>query len=335
MLRAYDANINRAAEGLRVLEDIARFYCDHADYSAQLKCMRHELRQQCPSQALSDRRTSTDVGIGQDAPDENQRRVLSDVIYANAKRAQEALRVLEELGKLHVQNVAPLSAMRYALYDLEQKLIACLPASRLFQELLYVLIDSTLCTDPVQLAQAAQRGGAGIIQLRAKELSQRAYAALAQKMRDVLGRSLFIVNDHVAVAKAIAADGVHLGQDDMSVAHARSVLGPLSIIGVSTHSAEQVLAAEQQAIDYIGMGPIYQTSTKPHEPCRGISLLDEVQPTLPSYAIGGLNAERIQTIREKIPHGVAIAGAVCASDNPEAMCAQLLELLSTSSSSLS
>ncbi|NRA39945.1 MAG: thiamine phosphate synthase, partial [Planctomycetes bacterium] len=88
----------------------------------------------------------------------------------------------------------------------------------------------------------------------------------------------------------------------------------------------QIIEAELQAIDYIGMGPIYATTTKPHEPCRGIELLDQAKPSLPSYAIGGMSKQRILSIKDKIPHGVAVAGAICSADDPQAACRELLEI---------
>ncbi|NRA37775.1 MAG: thiamine phosphate synthase, partial [Planctomycetes bacterium] len=233
MLRAIDANINRAAEGLRVLEDVARFYFDDAENSAVLKNLRHELRAHSPAQALADRRIGSDIGIGVAAADENHRLVLADVILANAKRVEEAMRVLEELGKLNQLDIAVYGKIRYQSYDIEQKMLTQIPASRLSQAYVYVLIDCSLCADPLAMARVAQEAGAGIIQLRAKDLSAAEYLSLAKEMRSILNRSLFIVNDHVAVAKIVAADGVHLGQDDMSVADARMVLGPLAIIGLS------------------------------------------------------------------------------------------------------
>jgi thiamine-phosphate pyrophosphorylase len=196
---------------------------------------------------------------------------------------------------------------------------------------LYALVDTALCSDPVAVAGAAARGGAGAVQLRAKGLSQRDYRELAARVQDavVRGGSLFVVNDHVAVAKVLGADVVHVGQDDLAVGDARAVVGPGCAVGVSSHTCDQALAAAAAGADYVGLGPMFATTTKPHEPCRGPGLLDELRGKLaiPSYAIGGLDAARISELRPRILHGVAVAGAICKAADPEKATEELHRLL--------
>lgn len=187
---------------------------------------------------------------------------------------------------------------------------------------LYLLVDPTLCTDPAATAAAAVAGGAGIIQLRAKGLTSAAYHALAAEVMAATRSAggCFIVNDHVTVAAELGADGCHLGQDDCAPAEARAQLGDHCLIGLSCHSREQVCAAQQQPIDYVGLGPMYATSTKPHEPVQGPGLLDAVRDQLrwPSYAIGGLTIDRVAALGARIPHGVAVSSAICQAANPTA-----------------
>ena len=197
------------------------------------------------------------------------------------------------------------------------------------------LIDTSLTDDPVRVAGAVARGGAGAVQLRAKNLTQRAYQELALRVQDAArtAGALFIVNDHVAVARAIAADGVHVGQDDLTLPDTRAVVGPSCAIGISAHTPEQVESGLLAGADYLGLGPMFATSTKPHEPERGPGLLDAVRARLqspqgrPSYAIGGLNAERIAVLKPRLPHGAAVAGALCRANDPEHAAAELLLLL--------
>ena len=335
--RLLDANGNRAAEGLRVLEDVARFLLDDARLGELAKIHRHAVRAAIPASAIAARDTAGDVGTTITASDGMQRARLVDLVRANAARVQEALRVCEEALKLagNAAAAAAIEAARYAVYRLETALLARLPAWRLYQIRLYALIDTSLTDDPVRVAGAVARGGAGAVQLRAKDLDQRAYYDLALRVQDAAraNGALFVVNDHVAVARAIAADAVHIGQTDLGIAETRAVVGPGCAIGLSTHTEEQVVLALAAGADYLGLGPMFATTTKPHEPERGPALLDAVRERLnapngrPSYAIGGLDHGRITALRPRLPHGVAVAGALCRALDPERAAAELLLLL--------
>jgi len=328
--RLLDANVNRAAEGLRALEDVARFLLDDAALATVAKDLRHAIRAVVPAGAVGWRDTAGDVGEAIKAGDEGLRASPVAVVRANASRAQEALRALEEGLKLGDGSWRAAEAARYRVYRLESDLLARLPAWRLWQIRLYVLVDTGLCADPVSVAAAVVRGGAGVVQLRAKGLPQRAYRELAARVQDAVrgAGGLFVVNDHVAVARAIDADGVHVGQDDLLPQDVRAVVGPRCAIGVSAHTLEQANAGQLVA-DYLGLGPMFATTTKPHEPCRGPELLDAVRPGLrvPSFAIGGLDAARLRELQPRLPHGAAVAGAVCRAADPERAAADLLTIL--------
>jgi thiamine-phosphate pyrophosphorylase len=224
-----------------------------------------------------------------------------------------------------------LEAVRYDTYQAELHLLARLPAWRLWQVRLYALIDTSLTEHPVEVAAAVIRGGAGAVQLRAKALDLRNYCELARRVADAVRQAegLFVVNDHAAAAKLVAADGIHVGQSDLMPVDARIVAGALCAVGVSCHTPEQVAAAQADGADYVGLGPMHATSTKPHEQERGPQLLDAVKPTLriPSFAIGGLDRERIAALLPRLPHGVAVAGALCRAKDPERAAAELRDLL--------
>lgn len=332
--RILDADGNRAAEGLRVLEELARFVLDDRGLSNRAKDLRHRLRAAVPATAIAARDTAGDVGTAITASDETGRSGLVGLVRANAARVQEALRVLEEWGKLPGRAMAGLEAIRYASYDLERDLLSRLPGWRLRTVRLYALIDTGLTADPVAVAAAVARGGAGAVQLRAKNLPIRAYRELAARVQEAVtaAGALFVVNDHVAVAAVLGAEAVHVGQDDLAVADVRRVVGPLMAIGVSCHTADQVDQAQAAGADYLGLGPMHATATKPHEPERGQALLDAVRSRLvrPSYAIGGLDATRIRALLPRLPHGVAVAGALCRAADPERAAAELRALLESS-----
>ncbi len=154
--------------------------------------------------------------------------------------------------------------------------------------------------DPEPLLRAALGGGVDIVQLREKELGRAEIERAASTFRRIADTysALFIVNDDPDLARACDADGVHVGQDDASVEEARAVLGSEAIVGQSTHSEEQVAAADGRDIDYFAVGPVWETPTKPGRPAVGLDLVTHAArvATKPFFAIGGispLNAEQV------------------------------------------
>ena len=129
-----------------------------------------------------------------------------------------------------------------------------------------------------------------------------------------------IINDHVEVARVVQADGVHLGQEDLSIAEARALLGPHALIGKSTHSIEQALAAVAEGANYIGFGPIFPTPTKPNYASVGIVQIGQVvsQARIPVVCIGGIDARNIEQVIRAGAQCVAVVRAVCGAENPEA-----------------
>lgn len=332
MLRLIDANANRACEGLRILEDLARFVLNDSSLSRRAKELRHAVRGAIHEAAVFRRDTDGDVGIGLEATGTLTRRTITDTVRANAARAAEALRTLEEIAAPSAAvAMEAIAKVRYQVYDLEKRILSQLPAARFKTERLYVLIDPGMTDDPVATALAAIRGGAGVIQLRAKNLTIRVYRDLAQRLLDGIRPTgaLFIVNDHVAIAAAIGADGVHLGQDDLAVLDARLVLPGRLAIGLSTHTPQQVADALKLPVDYLGLGPMFSTTTKPHEPVRGPDLLKTIPQTLtiPSYAIGGITLENLPSLLPMLPHGIAVTAVVNKAHDPESICRKLCEYL--------
>src|SRR5713101_1243063 len=153
----------------------------------------------------------------------------------------------------------------------------------------------------VDLAEKICAGGAKLLQLRVKELPTREFLAIAHDVHTICQQyaCLLIINDRADIALAVAADGVHLGQEDLPLAAARHVLGPDKLIGVSTHDPAQALAAARGGADYIGFGPLFGTNTKATGyTARGLDQLREIraQVSLPIVAIGGITADRASTV---------------------------------------
>ncbi len=198
---------------------------------------------------------------------------------------------------------------------------------------LYVIVDAAAARgrDLAQIAEHAIRGGADVIQLRAKAVSTRSLLEHAERLRRVTaGRVPLIINDRLDVALAVGADGVHLGQDDLPVGKARELLGrrPL-IIGKSTHSLDQALEAEREATEYVAVGPVYATPTKPDYGNVGLELVRQAAAKLlkPIVAIGGIDASTLALVRHAGARCVAVVRAVCGADDPESAARSLKQAL--------
>jgi thiamine-phosphate pyrophosphorylase len=187
---------------------------------------------------------------------------------------------------------------------------------------LYAIVDS-LDTDlaPTALAAAYLAGGARLLQLRLKDVSARTLYTTALAIRAVTRATgaLFIVNDRPDVAAAVGADGVHLGQDDVPVAVARTLLGPDRWIGVSTHDETEAAAAIADGADYLGVGPIFDTASKAKAlPARGVLLVRTVRPLtdLPLVAIGGITPDTAEAVIASGADSVAMIGALTRAADP-------------------
>lgn len=162
-----------------------------------------------------------------------------------------------------------------------------------------------------RLAQQLCAGGVRLLQLRVKQQPTRDFVSLATAVQPICHDSqcTLIINDRVDVALAVEADGVHLGQEDLPLTAARKIIGGEKIIGVSTHTAQQALTAEQEGADYIGFGPLFGTTTKTTGyTARGLEQLQEVrqQVHIPIVAIGGITAERAPAVLQAGADAVAL-----------------------------
>ena len=335
VFRILDANINRAREAVRVMEDYARFVLDDAAGSALLKAFRHDFAtavRMLPADALlAARDTPNDVGTGITTASEAQRGDARDVFTAAAKRMPEALRTIEEYGKIVSPDFAArIEALRYRAYELEARIasrgerIAHLAKCRL-----YVIVTALLCRgDWLDVTRRAIDGGAGSIQLREKsfedgELLQRARQLVAVcRERGVL----CIINDRPDIARLADADGVHLGQTDMSVRDARRIIGADRLIGLSTHNPEQLREAIAIAPDYIAVGPMFPSTTKPQEHVPGPALLAEALAStdIPIVPIGGITRANISVLRKAGATRVCVCSAVIAAEDVAAAARELL-----------
>lgn len=165
---------------------------------------------------------------------------------------------------------------------------------------LYFVCEARPVTDLETLLRAALTGGADIVQLREKELGRAEIERAAATFRRVADTfsALFVVNDDPELARICDADGVHVGQDDVSAEQAREVLGPDAIVGLSTHSEEQIAASAGRPVDYISVGPIWETPTKEGRPAVGLDLVRHAagQAPHPFFAIGGVDTDNAEEV---------------------------------------
>jgi thiamine-phosphate pyrophosphorylase len=181
--------------------------------------------------------------------------------------------------------------------------------------------------DPDALLSAALRGGVDIVQLREKSLPQREIERAAQTFRRLCDTysALFIVNDDPDLARACDADGVHVGQEDLGVEEARSALGPEAIIGLSTHSEEQIAASAEAPANYISVGPIWETPTKQGRPAVGLELISHAAAAAshPFFAIGGIDTGNAGEVVKAGARRLCVVRAIRDATDPTAVAEEL------------
>jgi thiamine-phosphate pyrophosphorylase len=370
VLRVLDAAANRAREALRVIEDHARFVLDDRFLTEQLKQLRHDLAgalENIPAaRRMASRETLSDVGTQLDTPAELRREETADILRANFARAQEALRSLEEFGKLLLPSPAcgrgaggegetlpsprplrgarrgaggegTLSAaakqLRYRVYTIERAVMIGVNARRRLDNVnLCVLIDARDSIEEFQrLVGQLVSAGVPMIQLRDKRLADRELLVRARLLSTITRETstLCIVNDRPDLAALARADGVHVGQEDISIADARRIVGPDALVGASTHDIAQARRAVLDGADYIGVGPTFPSATKQFEQLAGVELLRAVAAEigLPAFAIGGITADNLTEVLASGFSRVALSAAVAAAADPVQAAKKILDIL--------
>jgi len=330
-----DANLNRSSEGLRVLEDVARFLLNDAELSQQLRTLRHDLDRKTKSlnvRLLSHRDSEHDVGHlnskGKELTMEaTSLRGLLDLVTANAKRVEESLRVVEELAKLpeisSMLNSASFEQTRFALYTVERDLISRISHRDKIERIsgLYVILDRQFLAgrDELDIAGQIIEGGARVIQLRDKQSTKRELLLVAQKLKELCSQAgvLFIINDYLDLAMAVDADGLHIGQGDLPLPVIRRELPIDKIVGCSVTTLSQATKAQNEGADYIAVGSIFPTTTKKGATVVGVDILRELKRIVsaPLVAIGGINQDNVGEVVAAGADAVAVISAVLGEED--------------------
>ncbi len=330
-----DANLDRAREGLRVLEDWARFGLGKNDYVTKLKNFRQILGKNHLEIYKQTRNYIEDQCKGLTHLEQFKRKTPEQVISSNASRIQEALRVIEEFSRLHNLELSKIaSEIRYEIYTLEIDLLS-LSKYKNSEEILkendlYVITDQK--ENLLEIIESILIAGVKIIQHRFKTGTDKDHLQEAIQIRKLCKRynALFIINDRVDIALASNADGIHLGQDDLQLKTARKLLGYSKIIGISANNEIDISNALKEGCDYIGIGPVFETATKKNKKPLGIEKIKTLTKDLniPWFAIGGVTKNNISYLKSYGFIKFALVSQLMNSEDPKEDAIMILKELS-------
>ncbi len=330
-----DANLDRAREGLRVLEDWARFGLGKKDLVIKIKNFRQILGKNHLEIYKQSRNHTEDQSKGLSHVEQMHRENPEKIISSNSARVQEALRVIEEFSRNNNYKLAKIaSEIRYEIYTLEIELLNLniLKRSELIisKHKIYFITDQR--ENLLEIIEEILLGGVKIIQHRFKDGKDKDNLKKANEIKSLCKKynSLFIVNDRVDIALASNADGVHLGQDDIDIITARKLLGISKIIGVSANNSTDINNALKNGCDYIGVGPVFQTSTKKDKEALGIEKIKSLTKDIkiPWFAIGGINKENITSLKNNGISKIAVVSGLLNSKDPREEAKIILKKLS-------
>ena len=317
-----DANLDRAREGLRVLEDWARFGLGKEEYVKRIKNFRQILGKNHLEIYKKSRNHGQDKCQGLTHVEQKNKKKPEQIISSNSARVQEALRVIEEFSKLNNHELSKIaSQIRYEIYTLEIDLLN-LNIGKKSEEILkennlYVITDQK--ENLLQTIEEILIAGVKIIQHRFKTGTDKEHLEEAIQIKNLCKNydSLFIINDRVDIALASNADGIHIGQDDLDLKTARKLLGYSKIIGISANNAFDISNAIKNGCDYLGIGPVFETSTKNKKPL-GIEKIKSLTKNLaiPWFAIGGVTTNNISYLKSCGFNKVALVSQLMNSKKP-------------------
>ncbi|WP_288258080.1 thiamine phosphate synthase [uncultured Prochlorococcus sp.] len=330
-----DANLDRAREGLRVLEDWARFGLGNEKYVEKIKNFRQILGKNHLEVYKQSRNHIEDKCKGLTHHEQFNRKTFEQIISSNSARVQEALRVIEEFSRLQNQELSKIaSEIRYEIYTIEIDLLSYSKFKKseeiLKENDLYVITDQK--DNLLEIIEEILIAGVRIIQYRFKTGTDQDHLQEAIQIKNLCKKynSLFIVNDRIDIALASNADGIHLGQDDLDLKTARKLLGYSKIIGISANNATDISNALKEGCDYIGIGPVFETITKKNKIPIGIENIKTITKDLniPWFAIGGIKSNNISYLKRNGFKKFALVSELMNSEDPKEVAIMILKELS-------
>lgn len=300
--RVLDANRNRCIEGLRVVEDYLRFVKNDSYNSSKIRDIRHKVSLILNFKIIQSRNTESDIGkyyLHSLYVDEDQ------ILKANLSRVKESLRVLEEFSRFIDTSISQhLMKIRFKFYDIEKDLL-----SKNFEKI-YILADLSLAKDESDLFDGLNilvNNEINLIQLRAKKFSTRKIYEIGIKIAEFFPQAKLIINDKVEVAIALKSYGVHVGEDELPFGVVRRLMGR-SVVGATVHNIDDLKASQIANVDYIGVGAIYPSSTKPECKLNGLEFLKKIRSLTATfiYAIGGINSNNAKAVFDAGADGICV-----------------------------
>jgi len=328
--RIADVNLNRLSESLKFIEDYVRFSTDRQDLLGLIRRIRAQyksVKKELPITELAVYRDSEHDTGRPTTFDRAGHRTIQELLIANFTRAKESSRILEELLKLTDKRLSgAVKKLRFQLYDIEKEFFTSL--CRPFDPRLHAILDEKYIAsmNRAQVARSVRTlrdHGATMVQLRMGKATDAEFIRRAKFIRKLLHGSqlAFIINNRCDIAMAVGADGVHVGHGDLPVATVRAIAGPRFIIGASARTVAEARRAERAGADYLGVGALFPTHTKPDaRPCS-IEMLKRISRsvTIPVIGIGGINNKNYRAVLKAGADGIAIASYLHAGDMRRAL----------------
>jgi len=320
--RIVDVNLNRLDESLKLIEDIIRFSFENTYLLAQVREIRNDflkVKKVLPlNEIVAFRESQHDLGRGAKF-DIATKKTSADLIIANLARAKESSRILEEILQSQAFGLSnKVKKIRFQIYDLEKGIYNL--TQRKFSPRLYAIIDEKYLSAYrlTEMIDVLKNYGATMIQLRIKNLSDQEFYNCALKIRKAINKSAvhFIINNRIDIAQACHADGVHLGQDDIPTNVARKILGDSYIIGASARNIQEAKLAQNQGADYIGVGAIFKTKTKPDAQICKLTTLKRICQNVdkPVVGIGGITNKNYRAVLKAGADGIAVCSYLFEGD---------------------
>ncbi|WP_026478767.1 thiamine phosphate synthase [Alkaliphilus transvaalensis] len=335
LYRIVDVNVNRVSEGIRVLEDLARFVYEVPTITDDLRKLRHQVRKTMNRIPLTNYRDAAkDIGFEISVNSSlDKKESISNLVEANFKRVQEGIRSIEETLKVlgHYEESKIYEALRFHSYEIERR----------YPVLKKPILDTDLYgitgeefskgRDNIQVVTEMLKADIKVIQYREKDKSKREKYLQCLEIRRLTREAgaLFIVNDDLDLALSVKADGIHIGQEDVPIEEIRKYSGNL-MVGLSTHNPQQAMEAVEKGADYIGVGPVFPTQTKKDVvKSQGLAYLSWVAENIniPYVAIGGINAANITSVKEKGGRCIAMISEIVGAPSIKEKVKELRNLL--------
>lgn len=312
--RIIDVNLNRLDESLKFTEDIIRFSFQNKKLLIEIRKIRNDflkIKKTLPmTEIVSFRKSRHDLGRNPKF-DTRIKRTSDDLITANLTRAKESSRIVEEIFKTSDIKISnKMKNLRFKVYDLEMYINKFL--KKRFTPRFYAILDEKYLMKYRinEIVKILINSGATMIQLRIKTLQDRAFYNYARQIKKSIANPdvKFIINNRIDIALACRADGVHLGQHDLPVKAARTILGEGYIVGASTRNIKDAKLAQAQGADYIGVGSVFKTKTKADALVCGLSVLQSIckKIDIPVVGIGGITDKNYKAVLKAGASGIAV-----------------------------